>query len=288
LRVLNLGQLFVPGKAGTPMSDGGKREPILRLVCQRKWFLACVYVPLAVCCSVAAYQAGRVETWLWLESNGGRMSYAAQREIAHNLLWLKADVDAYQKKHGKLPARLADVDLAQFREHGEPLRLDAQGQPLDPWGRPFLYAVKAGEVDLRSLGRDGLPGGTRLDMDVSLDLRTWDYDLPGLSEYLRYQSDMPERSEAPAIQWFCAFCPPVIFVTALYRRLRGRSRLHAVFWVPSVTVVALFAGVMGGPILFVLMLVYVIVNALLGMFLGVLWLIIAYWFGFPVPPMSDH
>jgi general secretion pathway protein G len=43
--------------------------------------------------------------------------------------------------------------------------------PLDPWGRPYLYMSTGehGEVDLYSLGADGLAGGE----DQSLDLGNW-------------------------------------------------------------------------------------------------------------------
>ena len=43
--------------------------------------------------------------------------------------------------------------------------------PLDPWGRAYLYkspgAVNATSYDLVSLGRDGQPGGTGEDGDVT-------------------------------------------------------------------------------------------------------------------------
>jgi len=43
--------------------------------------------------------------------------------------------------------------------------------PLDPWGRPYLYMSPGehGEVDLYSLGADGLAGGE----DQSLDIGNW-------------------------------------------------------------------------------------------------------------------
>ena len=40
--------------------------------------------------------------------------------------------------------------------------------PLDPWGRPYLYLSPGenGEVDIYSLGADGLPGGEGQNADV--------------------------------------------------------------------------------------------------------------------------
>ena len=44
-----------------------------------------------------------------------------------------------------------------------------KGLPNDPWGRPYLYRVpgQKGEYDVLSLGRDGRPGGTGEDLDIS-------------------------------------------------------------------------------------------------------------------------
>lgn len=43
--------------------------------------------------------------------------------------------------------------------------------PLDPWGRPYLYVAPGirnpDSFDLYSLGRDGLPGGTGEDADIT-------------------------------------------------------------------------------------------------------------------------
>jgi general secretion pathway protein G len=41
--------------------------------------------------------------------------------------------------------------------------------PNDPWGRPYLYSSPGehGEFDLSSLGKDGRPGGTGEDADIT-------------------------------------------------------------------------------------------------------------------------
>jgi len=44
--------------------------------------------------------------------------------------------------------------------------------PLDPWGRPYLYrspGEHGKDFDLTSYGKDGLPGGTGDDADISND-----------------------------------------------------------------------------------------------------------------------
>lgn len=40
--------------------------------------------------------------------------------------------------------------------------------PLDPWGRPYLYLSPGenGQVDIYSLGADGLPGGDNQNADI--------------------------------------------------------------------------------------------------------------------------
>jgi general secretion pathway protein G len=41
--------------------------------------------------------------------------------------------------------------------------------PLDPWGKPYIYKSPGehGEYDLSSLGRDGRPGGSGEDADIT-------------------------------------------------------------------------------------------------------------------------
>ncbi|HEX9052944.1 MAG TPA: type II secretion system major pseudopilin GspG [Anaeromyxobacter sp.] len=45
-----------------------------------------------------------------------------------------------------------------------------KGVPADPWGRPYLYqqpGTHGGDFDLQSYGKDGRPGGTGEDADVT-------------------------------------------------------------------------------------------------------------------------
>jgi general secretion pathway protein G len=45
-----------------------------------------------------------------------------------------------------------------------------KGVPADPWGRPYVYeqpGTHGGDFDLQSYGRDGRPGGTGEDADVT-------------------------------------------------------------------------------------------------------------------------
>ncbi len=63
-------------------------------------------------------------------------------------------------------ASTLDPEPRNFKEGGY-----LEEVPLDPWGRPYLYMSPGehGEVDIYSLGADGLAGGE----DQSLDIGNW-------------------------------------------------------------------------------------------------------------------
>jgi general secretion pathway protein G len=63
-------------------------------------------------------------------------------------------------------ASTLDPEPRNFKEGGY-----LEDVPLDPWGRPYLYMSPGehGEVDLYSLGADGLAGGE----GQSLDIGNW-------------------------------------------------------------------------------------------------------------------
>jgi general secretion pathway protein G len=62
-----------------------------------------------------------------------------------------------------------DPEPRNFKQGGYLDRL-----PVDPWGRPYLYLSPGenGDVDIYSLGADGLSGGE----EQNLDLGNWDGD----------------------------------------------------------------------------------------------------------------
>ena len=63
-------------------------------------------------------------------------------------------------------ASTLDPEPRNFKEGGY-----LEEVPLDPWGRPYLYMSPGehGDVDIYSLGADGLSGGE----DQSLDIGNW-------------------------------------------------------------------------------------------------------------------
>lgn len=86
---------------------------------------------------------------------------------------LEKALDQYRLDTGHYPTtELGLVALVQ-RPQNEPkwtgpyLRKDV---PLDPWGRPYLYKMpgeKGGDFDLVSYGKDGQPGGTGENADIT-------------------------------------------------------------------------------------------------------------------------
>lgn len=91
----------------------------------------------------------------------------------------KAQVDAFEKAldlyrldTGRYPSTELGLNALVVRPANEPkwsgpyLR---KAVPVDPWGRPFVYRAPGakGDYDLVSLGRDGQPGGSGEDADIS-------------------------------------------------------------------------------------------------------------------------
>jgi len=82
-------------------------------------------------------------------------------------------LDQYRLDTGHYPAtELGLVSLVQKPQNepkwaGPYLRKDV---PLDPWGKPYVYKMpgeKGGDFDLLSYGKDGQPGGTGENADIT-------------------------------------------------------------------------------------------------------------------------
>lgn len=91
----------------------------------------------------------------------------------------KAQVDAFEKAldlyrldTGRYPSTELGLKALVERPANEPkwngpyLR---KAVPVDPWGRPFAYRAPGAksDYDLVSLGKDGQPGGSGEDADIS-------------------------------------------------------------------------------------------------------------------------
>src|SRR5262245_3551030 len=85
---------------------------------------------------------------------------------------LEKALDQYRLDVGRYPSNevglkaLVERPASEPRWNGPYLKKDV---PLDPWGKPYVYRMpgQKWEFDLASYGRDGQPGGTGEDADIS-------------------------------------------------------------------------------------------------------------------------
>ncbi|GAB3409449.1 type II secretion system major pseudopilin GspG [Massilia agilis] len=78
----------------------------------------------------------------------------------------RLDVGRYPTTEEGLAALIAAPASAAGKWNGPYLK---KGIPLDPWGRAYQYRAPGskGEYDIISTGKDGQPGGTGEDADIS-------------------------------------------------------------------------------------------------------------------------
>lgn len=85
---------------------------------------------------------------------------------------LSRALEAYRLDVGHFPDTTQGLNALMVRPQNETkwngpyLQKDV---PLDPWGHPYQYKVPGtkGEFEVLSLGRDGAPGGTGEDADIT-------------------------------------------------------------------------------------------------------------------------
>jgi type II secretory pathway pseudopilin PulG len=100
-----------------------------------------------------AFLAGAAALYVW--SRVTHYERRLRRETTNELMRaLAVGVSSFRLKHDRLPATLQET-------------LDFDEPPNDPWGNDFVFAPSAdGSFELRSLGADGVPGGTDADADI--------------------------------------------------------------------------------------------------------------------------
>jgi general secretion pathway protein G len=85
---------------------------------------------------------------------------------------LEKALDQYRLDTGRYPSTELGLKALLERPASEPkwsgpyLRKDV---PLDPWSKPYIYRIpgEKGEFDLISYGKDGQPGGTGENADIT-------------------------------------------------------------------------------------------------------------------------
>ena len=81
-------------------------------------------------------------------------------------------LDEFRLDMGRYPTSeegLAVLSVAPNSEPGWGGPYLKKGVPVDPWGRPYVYQQPGshGDFDLLSYGKDGRPGGTGEDADIT-------------------------------------------------------------------------------------------------------------------------
>ena len=85
---------------------------------------------------------------------------------------LEKALDTYRLDVGHFPTTDQGLAALQAAPGNEPKWQGPylkKAVPMDPWGRPFVYKSPGehGEYDLLSYGKDGKPGGTAEDADIT-------------------------------------------------------------------------------------------------------------------------
>jgi len=85
---------------------------------------------------------------------------------------LEKSLDLYRLDIGRYPSSELGLSALVTRPLNEPKWQGPylkKGIPLDPWGKPYSYKFPGehGEYDILSLGKDGKPGGSDDDADIT-------------------------------------------------------------------------------------------------------------------------
>ena len=107
----------------------------------------------------------------------GRVSEAKSATARTQIELLGLGLDNYRLDNGSYPTTEQGLDALNEKPTREPLAGNWRGPylrkaiPVDPWGRAYVYR-SPGEsnpsgYDLLTLGRDGRPGGSDEDADIT-------------------------------------------------------------------------------------------------------------------------
>ena len=109
----------------------------------------------------------------------GRVSEAKSATARTQIELLGLGLDNYRLDNGGYPSTEQGLEALNEKPTREPVPQNWRGPylrkaiPLDPWGRPYVYRSPGEHTpsgyDLTTLGRDGKPGGT----DEDADLTSW-------------------------------------------------------------------------------------------------------------------
>ena len=107
----------------------------------------------------------------------GRVGEAKGATARTQVELLGLALDSYRLDNGAYPTTAQGLAALQDKPTRDPLPPNWRGPylkkaiPLDPWGRPYLYRSPGEQnpsgYDLSTLGRDGQPGGSDEDADIT-------------------------------------------------------------------------------------------------------------------------
>ena len=103
----------------------------------------------------------------------GQLDEAKVKQAKTDLHTLENCLDLYKIDKGRYPSTEEGLQALVAQPSGEPNWAGPylkKGVPADPWGRPYVYqqpGTHSGDFDLQSYGKDGRPGGTGEDADLT-------------------------------------------------------------------------------------------------------------------------
>jgi general secretion pathway protein G len=104
----------------------------------------------------------------------GRPDQARVTTATTDLRTISAALKMYRLDNGDYPTGQQGLKALAERPSTPPVPANwsAEGYlpqvPVDPWGNPYVYVAPApGGFELKSLGKDGKPGGEGLDADLT-------------------------------------------------------------------------------------------------------------------------
>lgn len=128
-------------------------------------------IELLVVITVLAILASMVTPMVFRNVGDAKISAARSQIDIFSLA-----LDSYRLDNDYYPSSAQGLAALVTKPVGEPAARNwrgpylKRGVPADPWGRPYLYAMVPGAGEsyaIRTLGRDGQPGGTGEDADYS-------------------------------------------------------------------------------------------------------------------------
>jgi hypothetical protein len=118
---------------------------------------------IAIGIATAMMIAGTSYLVAWNGYRNWIYQYSPEAQTVRYLNLIKNDIEVYRQAKGRLPSDLAELPVCKVHK----VSINDKGQPRDVWGTPILYRVEGDQYTLLSYGRDGEPGGTGYDADLT-------------------------------------------------------------------------------------------------------------------------